>query len=45
MGLLGGDARDPRAPTINAKKRRRWAPLGGGDGDLGVPIINTKKHQ
>jgi hypothetical protein len=25
-GPLGGDAGDPRPPTINAKKHRRWPP-------------------
>jgi hypothetical protein len=32
---LGGGAEDPGAPTINAKKLRRWAsrpPWGGGGG-------------
>jgi hypothetical protein len=44
-GPLGGaGARDPVAPTINAKKYRRWA-LGGGVGDPRAPSINAKKRR
>jgi hypothetical protein len=42
VGPLGGDDGDPRAPTINAEKRRRHPP-GGGDRDPGVPTINAEK--
>jgi hypothetical protein len=39
-GPLGGGARDPGAPTINAKNIDD-GPLGGADGDPGAPTINV----
>jgi hypothetical protein len=50
---LGGGARGPGAPTINAKKRRWWAPRPpwgsdphtSNDRGPGAPTINTKKHR
>jgi hypothetical protein len=41
VGPLGGDARDPRAPTINPKNVD-GGPLGGGAEDPGAPTINAK---
>jgi hypothetical protein len=39
---LGCNARDPGAPTINAKNVNRGPPLGGDEGDPGALTMNTK---
>jgi hypothetical protein len=43
--LRGGRAGDPETPTINARKHRWRAPLGGGAGARGLkaPTNNARK--
>jgi hypothetical protein len=45
VGPLGGNAGDPGAPTINAKKILMAGPLGADARDLAVPTNNAKKRQ
>jgi hypothetical protein len=44
-GPLGGDARDPEAPTINDKKHRRRAPWEAVPEIWERPPLTLKKHR